>query len=609
MASKGNQSKAPERNKSGATVTLMAAAFMIILTFIGFFCAELVHVSVVRRQLRNACDAAGLATAAALASSSYPSLLANTKKIGGATVTPRELEVARQNAADIGLQIFRKNTVCGRLLKESARVDDAFAISPAEGKTLVTVNFYRTKPNGDLRNIDAIRGKHVVYSASTNVAPLFGISIFGPQVVVQAAGRSASAVIDLAFCLDNSDSMAVDTIQYAVQRTWLNGSIQYLNPVPAGSGNPINPSKKLGAKWKGGAPVYPTQVTTTKNGLFFNAALHGRSNRYSFPGNKDQQIVVNATDFTDNVVMPSGFDDENQLGTIPLPGDPLGTLVDGFNSRRPIHFEHEGQSYSFPNVATMVEAMRGNLDDPGNEFYVKNLKVAPFNMIAKPGYQAAYEAYAVANTEPFHSECVQVSNFFALLHANTDTHFCLIPFSAKAGTNEPGTIKQHPVGRGYEPTVGEPERAFPFKQVELNKVDDHSSELDSAINAYHLYGGTATGAGLTEAARNLIETGQTRIGARKVVILLSDGQPTDADGISYDKAQTLGRNGVPVFSIAFLHGKSEAQEDAFGFMNSISESCRDAGGVGSTAFTISDQNMSRLQLMLRQLAHEIVTLE
>lgn len=597
------------RTAGGATVMIMGALISIALTMFAFFTAEVWHANVVRIQLRNACDAAGLATAAALASSSYPSILSNTTKIGGAFVPANELRQARINAANVGMQVFKNNTVCGQSLAECVVVDDAETAEPPDGKVVVSVDYYAVKDDGSLGRKDATRGKHIVYHAAIRTRPLFGIPIFGEYFTIRSQGRSASAIIDLAFCLDNSLSMAVDTLRYSVQRKWQPDtlSIAYLNPVPADRFPNKNPGKvPTYYHGKGCTVPFGLDGDDPRSGICFNSQLFGPNEAGSYPGNYYQpSLSIKTDDFTDVIVMPSGKDGQNPSG-ITIANDALGTfLKDG--SPITLRYTYKDSLFVFPNVATMVEAQRGNLDNDGSpvSMYLKDR----LHLQIKARFREAYEAYALSNIEPFHSEAVQVSNFFALLDANTDTHFCFVPFSNHAGTASPGTYKQYRIGKVFDVPAGNAKFDFPYQQVPLNKTNTQADEVNAAIGDLHLYGGTCTGDGLAECVDNLLNGGQTRLGARRVTILLSDGEPTDSPDVSYGCAEQLGEKGIPIFPIAFVHGSEEGMEDARLFMDTVAGSCRRKGGVGSQSFVMSPENMTQLQLIFRQVAHQIVTLE
>lgn len=598
------------RKQSGVTITLIAVVMTLALTALGCFAAEIWHISAVRRELRNACDAAGLATVAALASSSYPSLRANTTKVGAGIVSDAEMKQARENALRVGMQVFRKNSVCGKDLTAAVKVADAFSQTPTRDQIFVSANFYTTKPTGG-STPDPIRGKHVIYTASIATKPMLGIGLFGDPIIIKSEGRSAGAVIDLVLCLDLSGSMAFETYRYTVQRSWSQeaGQIVYKNPVPRPYKNPNNTADSTWSLWSCGTLVYPMANDMKTWGINFNPKLVGPSRKNSLPGNCSDPAMtgkptivgsVVVRGFTDVIVLPSGHDGENSDGSVTIGTDVVGTFS------TPIHYTYKANTYTFPNVATMVEAMRGNLDDPSSKFFTTYLK--SMGMMAKPGYGEAYQAYAMANCEPYHTAIVELSNFFALLEANTDVHFCLIPFADGVGTASPGTKKAYPVGTAYEPTVGEGMENFPFKQIELNKTNDRSKELSPALEAYHLYFATTTGQGLAESVRNIKTSGQSRLGARRVVILFTDGLPGDP-ALATAQAQILGQNGVLFFPVEFRHPAAPSGTPPNAFMQGLATTAVGAGGTGSTAFVMSKTNMTALQQIFRQVAHTIVTLE
>ena len=100
-------------------------------------------------------------------------------------------------------------------------------------------------------------------------------------------------------------------------------------------------------------------------------------------------------------------------------------------------------------------------------------------------------------------------------------------------------------------------------------------------------------------------------------MLLSDGEPTGQGNpqAAYDQATALGKKGIPIFPVAFLHSGQVNQygdknnEQAYTFMVNTANDCLNAGGTGSQAFGLSQSNITQLQLIFRSVAHQFVTLE
>jgi Tfp pilus assembly protein PilE len=633
MIANATKYSARRRSKRGFTLTALAIVLAVAMTLLGFLSAQLWQAFVVHQQLTNACDAAGLAAAAALASSSYPSLLANTTKVGAPNIpTSAELQTARQNAAQIGYQVFRQCIVCGNplanatLLPSGTQLDNN--LNPLQNE--VVINFMTQQPSG-ARQMDNTHGTHIVVSAATAVLSVFPISLF-PNFTVQATGRSSSAKIDLAFCLDNSLSMTVDTLMYEVSRGW----DQYPNQTKLvylfGLGGNVNgsagtPRSSLPQGWGLGATVRPQYIDSSNTSLNFNSSQRGAPGDLGqIPTNTGEtpalssQGVASATTWTDAVVLPSGNDGTNNNQVTVAP-DAYGTfLYNGSPTSITWTYSVNNTQYTFSNVATMVEASRGNLETTTTFYntYLKNF--LPSIPAPQAGFQAAYEEYAMANTEPFHSECVQVSNFFQLLVSNTDAHVAFIPFGDGAGTaaNQPptyGQVAEWEVGQLWDPTFGLQQSNFPFLQVPLQQNDNPNmlSQVFGAIDALHNYSPTKTDLALQQAYNNLTNTGLTRLGAKRIVMLLSDGEPTDPEQNSYTLASDLGGQVIPIFPIAFLHGSQNQQQQASAFMQQLASSDNSGvtggGGDGSTAYTISQANMATLQQVMRLIAHQYATLE
>lgn len=327
------------------------------------------------------------------------------------------------------------------------------------------------------------------------------------------------------------------------------------------------------------------------------------------------------------------------------------------------------QSFSFPNIAVVVEAARGNLEaTPALPVAKTNAEMALIDRLVsvdgtifdmrsvelKDGYQRAYERLAMLSTQPLAGILAAADeSYLQKLHKLTDCRFGLVGFSSKGplsghsyshlrtfGTADDQST-DHPQARSFYvftspyansnfanatydsgvPTMGgsnETEiengngRGFRVPRLPLDAVDEHFSECLSKNNMPggrvndHLNNGpgsdgiynfrvqsTADLGEALESARSMFHSntydprgaGRNRIPARKAIIVVTDGEPTN--GVTGSEAQGMFRiagrgdggssgatcesDGIAVFTISLnqLNGKAfytlkQHQEMLFG---------------------------------------------
>lgn len=213
-----------------------------------------------------------------------------------------------------------------------------------------------------------------------------------------------------------------------------------------------------------------------------NPASRGRSNYTDIATNHldtasgAYNMYDHANLFTDMVV---NFGDGSAFGSTPptQPAEGQVTFLPytfTFNSS----FEDDttlasGGAYSFPNLAVVVEASRGNLDQlsnlrmttlrnrgfdlragSGQRYYLPAEAVAM--MTPKAGYQKAYQRLAMWYSQPI-ATCLDAADqaFFQRLSALTDCRFGLVGFSNHFGlTNNKQSQAQGRTGVYTDNTVG-----------------------------------------------------------------------------------------------------------------------------------------------------------
>ncbi len=549
------------RHRNG-TISIIVALLALSVMSIGFFSIEIWFAQLAMCQLQNCADAASIGAAASMVSARDP--------LPGPDGQPGPIDDAykvktRLTAKEAALKIVTKSSVIGHSLEHARIVNDASLTTDLkEGETAISVRFL------DQKGRESPSGKHIVIDAATAVKPMSG-KLFGlDSYIVRVKGTSAAAKLDLAFCLDDSGSMATDTPISMVHRGW-NGAtaIQHLphfNGIAKTYGTMGMPEPML-------IGVYSHEKKT------FDAGARGSNGDVGTPpgpGAKGEIIppATTTTMFTDRIVNIDG----KQTFT--------GCTKEGL---------------SFPDVATLVEASRGNLDN--TEVFTRSLAntVVPAGIEPNSHYKEVYERAALKKVEPFNSAKVEIKRFFDLLEANTDSHFALIPFSARAARTEEDTLQDWPVGEIYSKR---PKAFFNFHKVGFNVTSSRYENVKTKIDTYRLHGGTATPNAIEQAIQTFEQN--SRPDARRVILVFTDGEPTAANGHdaiqdSIDAAAKAKPKGITIFAIGFLH--DGYRPDAVRCLKGVAE----AGAPGGRYFVV--QEVEGLHEIFRLISRQLVTLE
>ncbi|MBX9689024.1 MAG: VWA domain-containing protein [Candidatus Obscuribacterales bacterium] len=519
--------KFENRNRSGAIALFVAALSMLVL-LIGFFAAELWQANLVLSQLRNCCDAASMAAALRLVS-------AHEKN-------SEDAERAAQGEAE---KIFRLCSVMGYPLADAERHDSLRELGNlAAGKAAFAIQFQ--DEFGNLK----IGGKHIHIQAAFGTAPFSSRLLGLGTYLLKAEGRSAAAKLDLAFCLDNSLSMATDTPIALIRRELKSsGSVGYSTPLIFSKASQANTCGVVEPQYLGNLKQYS-----------FSRPMRGPAEAGTLPG---QDLNAKANTFTDRVV-----------------------LVD--NSE-------------FSNPLVALEAMRGNLENK-NVFESSGAKDALAaagvdDIRPAVGMKQKYMDLAAPKIQPFTDAKSEVKEFFRLMERNTDSHFALIPFSDGAASVEGGKYEQFPVYSG----LGK-KQSYPFGKVELARDNSKFDKVMTEIDTYSLYGGTDIPAAIREATKSLSQNGGSRSDARKAILLFTDGEPyskkyADPAAESIAAAEEAKKQGITIYTVGFLHDGSGARAKTI------------LQRIASDHKSFIVQEIEQLHDVFRYLARELVTLE
>jgi hypothetical protein len=215
--------------------------------------------------------------------------------------------------------------------------------------------------------------------------------------------------------------------------------------------------------------------------------------------------------------------------------------------------------YSFPDLATLVEASRGNLED-GNVFSRSKANTGvPSGIAPRAGYQAAYQRAAAQALEPIGASQDAVSNFLSVMNNNTDAHFGFIAFSDNAGRSANGTYSEYNIDSSY---AAGGRGQFPIPNVALNKSVGATNFdiIQSVIPTTVATTSTNIGDAVNQAVEQL--QNNSRPGAKKAIVLFTDGQPTAGGPLSGDpwanaraSAVEAKHAGIPIYTIGLAQNR------------------------------------------------------
>lgn len=521
------------RNSQGAAMVVLSLLITCLILFpVGLFSYEINRVESARSQLRACCDAAALASAATLASQD--------------NLDPVESHTEAINTA---LSTFQTNSVVGVSLTGAVLSGYSEDTPPAEHASLF-IEFLDPNNNDAVVSIGDPAGKKIRVTAALGLQPSFGNFLGASTVPLRAVSTGGVPDLDVVLCFDLSGSIDDQTPVTFVKRYWSSStSTNKYDVTSAKSGSPAG-SLAQGKMFDILQPaltgtrtnaLYPQWLSVSnqsdvkcpldfseKKGYSGSAVgLRGTTNAGSPPGNYSSSSVGtgNAYTYTDLVV---NIDGNSTFGGF--------TTSDGF---------------SFPNVATLVEASRGNLED-NTVFTNSKANVSlPSSVTPKSGYKAKYFELAAKKVSPLGEAQTAAQDFFTIMNTNTVAHFGFIAFADSAGTSESGTYKDDNIDAKY--TAGGTGN-FPIPNVSLSTSSSNYSNVIAKIPTTVATTSTNIGDSLHKAVQQLTTYG--RSGARKAIVLFTDGMPTTGSPLSTDPsanarmaAVEANTAGIPIYTI------------------------------------------------------------
>jgi hypothetical protein len=489
------------RSPSGAAIiTLMLIIGMIVLPLLGILSFEIGRAILATQQLKHALDASSLAAACSLASQD--------------NANPT---VAQQNAIDCALAIFRKNSIVGGILTETDS-SDTLAGSLNPGQALIKFEFQDPISRATVLKGDS-RGKMVKASGRVCLSPAFGKFLGIGQYEITSVSSGRVPNLDVVLCFDVSGSMDDETPATCVRRKWSASAGKIVYDVASGSHGPAN--KKIFDF------LQPASTGSSLNGLepqnlddaYFNANLNFSeylARYYSVPG------LRSLGGYPDQGKPPGNY----PPGTAPT-FDGFGTFtdmvvnIDGNNVFS--GFSYNG--YNFPDLATLVEASRGNLEDP--VVFEQSKANTAVTVAPKAGYRKAFQDAAKLRLQPLKDSVDCSTEFINIMNVNTVAHFGFVSFDAAVGTEPLSTKNWINVDETIPYGI---ETSYPMPRVKIDNTPGTTrySEVKEALSRCIPLGATNIGRAIHEAVKDINAGG--RKGSMKAIILFTDGQPTVPGG-------------------------------------------------------------------------------
>jgi hypothetical protein len=551
-------------------LTLVIAVSIVFV--VGLFAFELNRVEVARGQLRSATEAASLSAVATLASQqSANTMLAHTEAVATALNTYRQNEV-------IGVEFDGSDPDDGNPPAAiSAPTNPYDPPIPKQASLFIEFLDPNSTPPNQVVPMGDDRGKAIRCYGTFHYVPAFSNFVGVGNTFLRAMSTGGVPDLDVILCLDISGSIDDQTIVTYVKRfrkVGANAAFVGDNTLTVPAGGTAtryfianDPNGSNGGKCNGTIysivdppatgtscnALYPQGLDLADNnanpGLDFLPICRGATNN-SIPGNTGPTGGTNvgdSSDFTDMVV--------NLDGNTVYGGGTYG-------------------GYNFPNVAVLVEASRGNLENAAvfntsgaqTAFTQLGIAVGP-----SAGYQAAYLAQAFNMARPINDAKVAAQQFYTLMNTNTKGHFGLVSFTTVPGSSSGDT--HGPANRIASNYGAGGSQSYPRPMIALNPAPLQTG-YTACLNAIPgLVACASTNFGDTLATCRTQLTTNQRPNAKRAIVFFTDGQPTAGpDPRTNGTCTQLANDGIPVYTIGLAQVTAIVQ----GEVNNLND-----GGIGS----------------------------
>jgi hypothetical protein len=566
-------------------VAIVGLTIMSLLAIFGF---ELSRVYLSKQQLQNCSDAAALTAVAELASQDINDPVS-----------------AHNSAIQAAIEVFKANTVLGQSMAPTTQAASKDAMDCHLGESKIFFEFLDPQ-NGKVVPLSSQDGKVVRVYASAGLPLAFGKFMNIPSFVMSTTSDGAVPMLDLVICYDVSGSMDDQTPVTVVKRAWDNALNKTTYQVTNGAHGPmrgkifdITKPNPTGLSFNGIEPQGLTDAYDS-SGAYFSEWL---AQYYGVPGLRSGGVV------NEQGQSPGNCPPKTAPGDFGLPMYTDSVVnIDGNTTFGGMNYK----GYNFPDVATLVEASRGNLEDPVSFHSSKADVSVGGGVTPRAGYKAAYIAAAKEKLQPLVDSQDATGMFCRILNTDTDCHFGMIAFDSKTGDNASSTENWNSLD--WQVPYGQPKNfALPMVPLDKTKGVTHYSEVLGAVDQCLPMGGTNIGAALHKAVQTL--KSDSRKGSVRAIVLFTDGQPSDGGPLDNDPwmnarkaAQEAREEGIAIYTIGL------AQNPAImpGEIDILNDTNKDpaSGGVAAIAGNGGTFNLvtdsKKLRVAFEKIARRLV---
>ena len=592
-------------------VIVLVVAFMILLP-LALLSWEMLRYMIASEELRSVCDAAALSGTASEASAP-------------ATLTYAQVQ---QNAMQYAYTTFIQNSLYGTAFTSSNTTPNYNPMPPMPqnpGPGQAILNIVLLDQNGVQVPAGTPAARMRIDAYYGYVPPTGQWLGIGPATIFQTS-QGGLPQLDIVMCFDVSGSMDDNTKVTYVKR-WYNPAlpgVQYdVVTNPADAENDIftlEASQPTGTSQNALPPQTISYVKYYTNYVWdrnLRIPPLAASEPGQPPGNFD---ILNPASLTGNGVNPNA--DPRTVTDVVVNLDqgnaPVAGTVQKYLTGTPI-----SSVLPFPNLATLVEAARGNMNsialqtsascgNPGNA----KSPTGPTGLPApNPNYQTEYTKLARAVLSPMAAATSASKKFFDTMNIAADSHFGFVAFTDFAGTSPTDKYESHPGcsnlridAQGTPPYPEGGTASYPLPQIILDPANGASqyTQVESAIDSLTPLANTNISDSLDQAYIQL--TTKARPNARKAVVLFTDGVPNKPGGSAAAQAAAIASAnqyhaaGIPIYAVGLAqNGAVQTQEDLL--LNNI---CRNNTNID---LYISVSNPQGLNDAFQTIARQLVVLK
>jgi hypothetical protein len=254
--------------------------------------------------------------------------------------------------------------------------------------------------------------------------------------------------------------------------------------------------------------------------------------------------------------------------------------------------------FDFPDLTTLVEASRGNLENAG-VFQSSRANVSLGGAVApRAGYREKYLELARKHIHPLNEAKEAAISFFTILNNSTDARFGLVCFDHQIASAPDGHFVMPRVSNSY-PQAGTEQFDFAHYTPEL--VNTNFNDIVGKLPRLTVRGATALFQAFNAAGQDALTRG--RPNSRKAVILFTDGFDTvDRDpSICQATALQCKNKGVRLYCVGLSINPSDVTAQRTALTN-----LSDMVGNGSKTFVVTDSD--QLRSVFSNIARELVQL-